>query len=458
MPQQDQHNASRNLPQEALNAQECWNDLVQHLPPNLEEQARTLGAFQRVRCITSAQSLLRALLCYVLSLSSLKDLSVWGRLSGASCKVLSAQAWHKRLRQSQPWLLWLLNALLGRLLLPGRFRTTQRILLVDATHLSEQGRTGQHWRLHCAYDLLRGLLAWVHVTDHHVGEGFGHVPIQAGDILVGDGAYSRATQILAVAQAKGFSLTHFSPRHLCLYAAQAPEATTEFRIPVVEWLKGLVPGTYQRYAMVIQDGQRLLVRLIAVALPEEQAETLRRRKEHEARDKGRRLSDEARFLAGFHLLVTTLPEPQWPLGLVLELYRSRWQIEILFKRIKQVLDVHRLVCESALTAQAMIAALLVGWLLVEEQTTQLQQQIADAEPLGEPISLWQLNRLAFSGLLKVVEGWWSPKQLIALAPELRRLFRERRRRTLREHQRRSRFLALLAPHLDLGSSFSCSSA
>lgn len=457
MPQQDQHNGSTPISQEALNAQACWNDLVQQrLPPNLEEQARTLGAFQRVRSITSAQSLLRAMLCYVLGLSSLKDLSVWGRLSGASSKVLSAQAWHKR--QSQPWLLWLLNALLGRLLSPGRFRTTQRILLVDATHLSEQGRTGQHWRLHCAYDLLRGLLAWVHVTDHHVGEGFGHVPIQPGDILVGDGAYSRATQLLAVAQAKGFSLTHFSPRHLCLYAAQAPETTTEFRIPVVAWLQGLIPGTYQRYATVIQDGQRLLVRLIAVALPEEQAEVLRRRKEREARDKGRRFSDEARFLAGFHLLVTTLPEPQWPLGLVLELYRCRWQIEILFKRIKQVLDVHRLAVSSALTAQAMIAALLVGWLLVEEQTLSLQQQISNAEPVGEPLSLWQLNRLAFSSLQKVVEGWWSPKQLIALAPELRRLFRERRRRTLREHQRRSRFLALLAPHLDLGSSFSCSSA
>jgi hypothetical protein len=261
-----------------------------------------------------------------------------------------------------------------------------------------------------------------------------------------------------VAQAKAFSLTHFSPRHLCLYATQAPQATAEFRIPVVAWLQGLVPGTYQRYATVLEDGQRLLVRLIAVALPEEQAETLRRRKEHEARNKGRRLSEEARFLAGFHLLVTTLPEPQWPLGLVLELYRCRWQIEILFKRMKQVLDVHRFAVSSALTAQTMIVALFIGWFLVQEQTISLQEQITDAEPVGEPVSLWQLNRLAFSGLQKVVEGWWSPKQLLALAPELRPLLQEKRRRPRREHQRRSRFLALLAPHLDLVPSFSCSSA
>jgi hypothetical protein len=239
-------------------AQECWDQLVaEKLPTDLEEQARRLGAFQRVRSIKSAQALLRAMLCYVLSLSSLKELSVWGRLLGVSSTVLSAQAWHKRLRQSHPWLLWVLNALLGRLLEPGHFPTKQRILLVDATHLSEQGPKGQIWRLHCAYDLLKGLLAWVHVTDRHVGEGFGHVPLQAGDILVGDGAYNRASQLLAVAQAKGFSLAHFSPRHLCLYASQALAATPEFRIPVVWWLQTLFPGTYQRYAMVIEDDQRL---------------------------------------------------------------------------------------------------------------------------------------------------------------------------------------------------------
>src|SRR5439155_874062 len=60
-----------------------WQQLVQErLPSNLESQARTLGAFVRVRRISSASLLLRAILCYVLSLSSLKDLSMWSRLVG----------------------------------------------------------------------------------------------------------------------------------------------------------------------------------------------------------------------------------------------------------------------------------------------------------------------------------------------------------------------------------------
>ena len=42
--------------------EQCWNELVQRLPANLESQAHTLGAFQRKRAVGSAQ-LLRALLC-----------------------------------------------------------------------------------------------------------------------------------------------------------------------------------------------------------------------------------------------------------------------------------------------------------------------------------------------------------------------------------------------------------
>lgn len=459
MPQRDQHSASDAVSQVISSPEQCWNDLVEErLPANLEAQARALGAFQRVRALSSARVLLRALLCYVLSLSSLKELSGWSRLVGITNQVLSSQSWHERLQKCGPWLLWLCQHLLGSLLSAGSLPTHQRILLVDATHLSEMGPKGETWRLHSCYDLLAGQLAWVQVSDRHLGEGFAHLPIQPADILVGDGAYSRASQLVAVDQAKAFSATRFSPRHLPVYASQAPAETPEFRVDVVSWLKGLPMGTFQRHASVIHQGTRLPVRLIAVVLSEEQAEALRRKKQRAARDKGRTISEEALFLAGFHLLVTTLPEKDWPVALVLELYRCRWHIEILFKRIKQVLDMHRLRCQCPQTAQVLIAALLIAWLLIEDQAAELRRQITDGEPLSFPVSSWQLDRWACSGLKKVVEGWWSPQQVVALAPEFRRLFRERRQRPLREHQRRGRFLGLLFPASDLVSVFDCSSA
>jgi hypothetical protein len=285
-----------------------------------------------------------------------------------------------------------------------------------------------------------------------------NVPIQKGDILVGDKAYSKAPQLLAVDAAQAFSLTRFSPWHLPVYASQAPADTPEFRVDVKGWLAGLRPGTYQRHAVVIAAGKRLPVRLIAVVFPDEQAEALRQQKQKQAREKGSKLSEQSLFLAGFHLLVTTLPEKRWPVALVLELYRCRWHIEILFKRIKQVLDTHRLPCRCPQTAQAMIAALLVAWLLIEDEATELRRQITDGEEFSLPVSSWRLNQWAMMSLQNVVKGWWSPKLLRALTPELRRLFSEKRKRPLREHQRRVRFRTALAGEPDLVSFFDCSSA
>src|SRR5207249_11205654 len=106
MSHRKQHTSSESSVQVSESATADWQQLVQErLPSSLESQAQALGAFVRVRRIKSASLLLRALLCYVLSLSSLKDLSMWSRLVGVTDVVISAQAWHKRLRQSLVWLL-----------------------------------------------------------------------------------------------------------------------------------------------------------------------------------------------------------------------------------------------------------------------------------------------------------------------------------------------------------------
>src|SRR2546421_13010953 len=112
MPQRDHDNRWPADPQ--CPADQDWQRLVEErLPAELEAQARELKAFQRVRGLPSAQHLLRGLLYYVLSQSSLRDVSAWSRLIGLTSKVLSGQAWHQRLVKSADWLLWLFNTLLA---------------------------------------------------------------------------------------------------------------------------------------------------------------------------------------------------------------------------------------------------------------------------------------------------------------------------------------------------------
>ncbi len=91
MPQRDHHSAFAFSEQSSQD--QDWQQLVeQRLPAELEAQARQLKAFQRARGLPSALHLLRGLLYYVLSQSSLRDLSAWSRLIGLTSKGISGQA------------------------------------------------------------------------------------------------------------------------------------------------------------------------------------------------------------------------------------------------------------------------------------------------------------------------------------------------------------------------------
>ncbi len=182
------------------------------------------------------------------------------------------------------------------------------------------------------------------------------------------------------------------------------------------WVAG-----YARLPLVCTNATRLLhceqttlsVRVIAIVPTPEKAEALRRKKEHEARAKGRKLSEQARFLAGFILLVTTLPLPQWPTALVIELYAWSFHIEVLFKRIKQLVDLHTLRCETPETAQAVIAALLVAWLLMEEDLEGLRRQLADGEPFAVVVSVADVPCSNTNVATAFTRSWpWTPIRLL----------------------------------------------
>ena len=59
-----------------------------------------------------------------------------------------------------------------------------------------------------------------------------------------------------------------------------------------------------------------------------------------AKAKGKHLKEETLWWAEWVVLVTTLDEQDWPNAWVLQLYRARWQIELLFKRLKTFLQMH----------------------------------------------------------------------------------------------------------------------
>ena len=140
------------------------------------------------------------------------------------------------------------------------------------------------------------------------------------------------------------------------------------------------------------------------------------------------------------LLVTTLEASSWSAEDVLRLYRARWQVELVYKRMKQVLDLNQLRSKQREVVEATVRLLLIAWALQEAEAAQVRVQLPHGLPTeasvpnAEPsvVSNWLLTVVCLETLRQQVRGQWTQARLRACLPRLRRFLCSRPRR--RGHQ------------------------
>jgi hypothetical protein len=97
----------------------------------------------------------------------------------------------------------------------------------------------------------------------------------------------------------------------------------------------------------------------AIALAHEQ---LRRK----AVKQGSHLQTETLIYAEYVMVLTTFPEAEFPAPLVLEYYRFRWQVELVFKRFKQIAQLGHLPKHDPQSAKAWLYGKLFVALLTDK--------------------------------------------------------------------------------------------
>ena len=133
-----------NAPPNAL--AEDWDLLMSFFPSDWREQAEASGALRGLRQDKSAESYLRVLLMHLGCGFSLRETVV--RAKHAQLADLSDVALLKRLRKSKPWLQQLCCSLFAERALSGSPSGAPCWRLIDASLVSEPGKTGSQWRVH----------------------------------------------------------------------------------------------------------------------------------------------------------------------------------------------------------------------------------------------------------------------------------------------------------------------
>lgn len=182
-------------------------------------------------------------------------------------------------------------------------------------------------KLQTELELRGGALRCVQIEQGRSPDGASdrqNVAFTLGSLRVADLGYFNLPVLQRIAEAKAFFLTRL-PHHTKIHVAAEKH-------DVVAWLNSqsqMVVDTW----IEIGSEARVRCRLIAWRVPEEIANCRRQKLTEKTRSKTGRPPTAA---CDWELLVTNLLEDQLSVKEAIVLYRSRWQIELLFKRWKSL--------------------------------------------------------------------------------------------------------------------------
>jgi hypothetical protein len=318
-------------------------------------------------------------------LYSVADLSareIAGVCAGSG-KPISDAGVRQRLAACPKWVEGLLGKLLPAGTLPPRAEGSWQIVLCDGSAISGPGATGTDYRWHLAYDPLAQQICELHVSDVHTGESLTRYQLGPGMVVLGDRNFAKAPALVATRACGAHVVVRMSPQYLKLWTHEG----TPFDLVAALRAAGEQPRL---------SGQTIPVWIHALHLNEQECNRARRRAKRQASRKGQTPRAQTLFLSEWVLVLTTLPPEELSAEVILELYRIRWQVELVIKRYKSLLDAARV---RAKQGSALAEVYLLGKLLFAV----LVERRAMAH-LGNEWTQMLTSRLA---------TWWRVWKLVA---------------------------------------------
>lgn len=310
-----------------------WAELLSYLPANyreLAEEKKQLEVQYGNAKITTADELLRFIFVHSgVGLPLRQTVTVVEQGGGPG---ISHVTLHQKMRRAAPYLQALVHELsaMSRST-PVEMLAGYDVVAIDATADSSPGSTGTDLRLHTSIRILDLSVLYAEATGASGGETLKRFPLQPGQLALVDRGYSNGPGIASAVKKGAEVLCRLNRGALPLYHNNE-------RVDVLKCLRSLKGRQTGQWSVEIRtelEGESMVIpgRLVAVRLPNKEAEEARKRVRKEY---GKKTTPEMLEVAGYVALFTTVPVDRMSAAHCIALYRLRWQVELLFKRWKSI--------------------------------------------------------------------------------------------------------------------------
>ena len=315
--------------------EEDWPILLSFFPDNWMDLAMQTETLKSLRKDKDTENYLRTLLMHVGCGYSMRETAARAKLAGLA--DISDVALLGRLKKAKGWLHGLCVELfkeqnIGQCKLESGFQ----VRLFDATNVKEPGPTGSLWRIHYSVELPSMACDFFKITPTKgkgTGESFFQYPIRKNDYIIADRGYSKAPGIHHLSSKGAHVLVRVNTSSLTILDMDKQP----FRL--LEKVSGIKkPGAVSSWAVLIpkRTGQTVQGRVCVVRKSNEAIKIAHKKLKLNASKKASQLKPETLEFAKYVIVFTTFAQDTFSDVQVLDWYRCRWQVELVFKRFKSI--------------------------------------------------------------------------------------------------------------------------
>ena len=336
-------------------------ELIDLLPEDYEKECYEKKAIRRKRIIKNPLDLMILLLYYLYDNHSLVDVSQFAILKNIG--NISDTALIKKFIQCKDWIKWLVSKMLPNEII--HYKKPEelepyRVIAVDASDLVQKGAVKKIWHLHYGVDLFSLACNQFKLSEQSTGESLKNFEIKEKDLVIADRAYGTITSIEHCLKRGGEFIIRIKNKSFNLYNKQGE------KILLSDWLKTI--GTKaEEITIYIRDSNKKLIplRICAAKKTKEEIAAGEKRLKRLESKKQTTYSEDTKFTHQFMFVITSLPASVCA-EKVLEFYRLRWQVELVFKRYKSLLGLGNIPTKTKESSEVWLNGKMFLALLIEK--------------------------------------------------------------------------------------------